>query len=447
MGTSFWGLTLFLQATLDTALVRFVEILLFPGKNIFRTSYSILQSSNPPIPQSSNPPIPDKPPGIFCPLSFFIFQPPNIFNHGFFTLPNHFKSFLAVLLTVLTVLSLPAQQLYCGNSPLTTCSGSIGIGAANNGILGAPIGLTIEHTASSGGGLYVNATTPNGFGILTGSQSGTGLMSTTSSGVAISALASSSSGKALYGETTTGTAVYGRSTQLGGRAGVFDGKVDFLDDAEVQGSLQVDQNLDAQNLTIEAPAAHAFGVAHFKAGPDRQLFVAPNLGSGSFNHLSQAGDLGVIFSDGLASGNQNQSAGLVLAPWTGGWARGIRIDADGKVGIGTATPQAELDVEGDVRVEEKLSVPKLIGEQNGNTPTQICAHTTSDDGSCISLWGNGSTTRPGHISLVASNGTGSNGGEIRFLQNTGSGTFVQHMVVTADGELGIGLATPEAPCT
>jgi hypothetical protein len=285
---------------------------------------------------------------------------------------------LAVLLTGLTVLSLPAQQLYCGNSPLTTCSGSIGIGAANNGILGAPIGLTIEHTASSGGGLYVNATTPNGFGILTGSQSGTGLMSTTSSGVAISALASSSSGKALYGETTTGYAIYGRATLLGGRAGVFDGKVDFLDDAEVQGSLQVDQNLDAQNLTIEAPAAHAFGVAHFKAGPDRQLFVAPNLGNGSFNHLSQAGDLGLFFSDGLASGNQNQGAGLVLAPWTGGWARGIRIDADGKVGIGTAAPQAELDVDGDMHTEGNVHMEGdvQIGQKlaigmppSGNTAT------------------------------------------------------------------------------
>jgi hypothetical protein len=185
-------------------------------------------------------------------------------------------------------------------------------------------------------------------------------------------------------------------------------------------------------------------VAHFKAGPDRQLFVAPNLGSGSFNHLSQAGDLGVIFSDGLASGNQNQGAGLVLAPWTGGWARGIRIDADGKVGIGTAAPQAELDVEGDVRVEEKLSVPKVIGEQNGNTPTQICAHTTSDDGSCISLWGNGSTTRPGHISLTAGNGTGASGGEIRFLQNLGSGSFIQNMVITAQGEVGIGINNPTA---
>jgi hypothetical protein len=70
--------------------------------------------------------------------------------------------------------------------------------------------------------------------------------------------------------------------------------------------------------------------------------------------------MGIFFSDGLASGNQNQSAGLVLGPWIGGWAKGIRIDKDGKVGIGEANPQEELDVSGDVHVDGYLQVDGAV---------------------------------------------------------------------------------------
>ncbi len=110
-------------------------------------------------------------------------------------------------------------------------------------------------------------------------------------------------------------------------------------------------NLTVNTFTAEEISTFQFGVAHFKVGPNRQLFIVPNLGNGGFNHLSQSGDVGIFFSDGLAGGAQNQDAGLVLGPWTGGWAKGIRIAANGKVGIGIAIPQADLDVDGDMHTE------------------------------------------------------------------------------------------------
>ncbi len=192
-----------------------------------------------------------------------------------------------------------------------------------------------------------------------------------------------------------------------------------MDDIEVDGLILGNGGIETDNLTIEVASTPNLAAGSFKAGTDRQLFVVPNLGNAGFNFLSQAGDLGIVFSDGLAGGGKNQAAGLVLGPWTNG-NTGIRIASNGKVGIGVAQPQHALDVDGEGLISLQLSVPKVMGEQNGNT------------------------TRPGHTSLTAGNGNGANGGEIRFMQNTGSGTFVQNMVVTADGDVGIGIDAPEA---
>ncbi len=109
-------------------------------------------------------------------------------------------------------------------------------------------------------------------------------------------------------------------------------------------------------------------------------------------------------------------------------------------------PQKALDVNGAGHISTELSVPKIIGEQNSNTQFQLCANTETNDGGCINLWGNGSTSRPGHISLTAGNGNGGSQGEIRFMQNTG-GSFVQNMVVTASGQVGIGVAQPDPVAT
>lgn len=331
-------------------------------------------------------------------------------------------------------------QLYCGST--ISCNGTVGIGVQNTPVFGLTFGLRVDHNASSGGGLMVSnpSSSASAMGIFTGSANGYGLYSTSTSGSAVAGL--STSGKAINGETSTGYAVYGKATLSSGKAGYFDGKVKVADDLEVTDDVDVAGSVNSTNLTVTAPATHNFGVAHFKAGPSRQLFIAANLGPGGFNYLSQANDFGVIFSDGLASGGKNQNAGLVLGPWRTG-AKGIRIDKDGNVGIGVAQPQAALDVVGNAHVSLQLSVPKVIGEQNANTQFQLCANTSSNDGGCINLWGNGSTLRPGHISLTAGNGNGTNKGEIRFMQNTGTG-YDQHMVIASDGNVGIGMDEPDA---
>ncbi len=222
-----------------------------------------------------------------------------------------------------------AQQLYCGSTSLTGCTGAIGVGAPNVPILGLTFGLYVTHNTGSGGGLLVvnPSTATSAIGIWTSSTNGVGLTSL------------STTGTAVRGETVSGFGVYGKATNSSGLAGYFDGTT----------------HIENGTLTVKSTSTNTAGVAHFKAGASRQLFVVANLTNGGFNHLSQAGDFGLLFSDGAASGGKNQDAGLVLAPWTAA-SKGIRINKDGKVGIGVAQPQVALDVLGNVQVDGSLEI-------------------------------------------------------------------------------------------
>lgn len=77
-----------------------------------------------------------------------------------------------------------------------------------------------------------------------------------------------------------------------------------------------------------------------------QLFA--NMGAGSYNQLTQAGDMGLIFS-GTAVGT---AKGFVIAPWASAPNTGLRIDGSGLVGIGVSSPTEMLDVSGKVKASQ-----------------------------------------------------------------------------------------------
>ena len=76
------------------------------------------------------------------------------------------------------------------------------------------------------------------------------------------------------------------------------------------------------------------------------LRMIPNLGSGGFNEISSAGDIGLIFSTDNSSGS-DASNSLVLAPWSStSGNQGIKIQENGNVGIGAKSPAARLHISG-----------------------------------------------------------------------------------------------------
>jgi hypothetical protein len=82
------------------------------------------------------------------------------------------------------------------------------------------------------------------------------------------------------------------------------------------------------------------------AGWNSRLMVIPYLGLGGYNPRSSIGDVGIIWGQ-LGSGTNGN---LVIAPHSDS-AGGLKIKADGTVGINTATPSnATLDVSGSLRV-------------------------------------------------------------------------------------------------
>ncbi len=89
---------------------------------------------------------------------------------------------------------------------------------------------------------------------------------------------------------------------------------------------------------------------------NNQVKIVPLLSGTAYNPLAQSGDAGIIYygsASGIASKNHG---GLIIGQYSD-FTNGIRIDEDGNIGIGTATPNAELDINGDSFILEQPQTP------------------------------------------------------------------------------------------
>ena len=80
----------------------------------------------------------------------------------------------------------------------------------------------------------------------------------------------------------------------------------------------------------------------------RRMIFEPKMNFGDYNYLTQAGDMGIIWSDG-SSTPSSEPTGFVLAHWGGGGTgypySGLRMTKDGFIGIGTPNPQAMMEIQ------------------------------------------------------------------------------------------------------
>ncbi len=155
--------------------------------------------------------------------------------------------------------------------------------------------------------------------------------------------------------------------------------------------------------------------------------LVAQLSSGGYNPISLNGNTGIIFSNG----KPDSKTDFVIAPWSN-TKSGLKISSDGKVGIGTSTPGATLDVSGSGASQCCAPVPPTISLAEDsirvNRQAWLQFHNHGEAEAYIRLAGGGEA------------GSGREGQRrIEIGDNQGAKASL-----TVTGSIGIGTTAPEA---
>ena len=153
-----------------------------------------------------------------------------------------------------------------------------------------------------------------------------------------------------------------------------------------------------------------------------------------YSKLIQPGDSLIGFGDSLGTNGTNGSMGLVIAPNnSNSGVVGIRMDASGRVGIGTSNPQYELDINGTVHFTN-IATGNVLVQSGANAPTLFMA-TSAIDSTYSKLY------KPGDALISFTDagykeGTDSSMGLVIAPKN--ASTSVAGMRIDSSGNVGIG---------
>ena len=165
------------------------------------------------------------------------------------------------------------------------------------------------------------------------------------------------------------------------------------------GSFTYDTNAD--DLIVESNANGGLTIATAAANTSRVIFASPDDATGgeiSFNQTAKLMKIGPTTSNGL------------LALQSANGVETLRLDASNRVGIGTTSPTEKLHVEGNI----ELINGGYIGSLDG------------------SYWQR----------IRFEDATPSTTNAFNFETRNGSGSFIKHVVIRNDGNVGVGNATP-----
>lgn len=115
------------------------------------------------------------------------------------------------------------------------------------------------------------------------------------------------------------------------------------------GNVGINNSSPLQRLSVRSSGRGTDGIiVDSAAAGNPWLRIIPDASAGAYNSIVQAGDALIAYSSGTV-----ETGALSIAPWSAGTS-GIRIQANGNVGIGAISPSTTLEVNGDVTIADKI---------------------------------------------------------------------------------------------
>jgi hypothetical protein len=189
-------------------------------------------------------------------------------------------------------------------------------------------------------------------------------------------------------------------------------------------ALQLGTNATAA-LTIDTSQRVGIGVT----SPARTLDVNGSIQLPSNNALYISGSNNYLYADSSAT----ELTSATLIKFVTNSTERLRITSAGLVGVGTSSPQSQLQVLDQIRVSNSTqSQGSLVLGDGGSTAFNVG----------IARW-NGGTNAAGAGGIgYFSQGTGNTGGHYFYTGDTGAGAQTARMVILPGGNVGIGTSTP-----